>query len=89
MCGSSRHLENIEIEFLPSMKIDRIPKAVKFTIGPIRYNSTYTLNGNTLSVRREFVGNRKKVICDDKDDRDWEKFSAELKRDLRQQVFFQ
>jgi len=89
MCGSSRHLENIEIEFLPSMKIDRIPKAMKFTIGPIRYNSTYTLNGNTLSVRREFVGNRKKVICDDKDDRDWEKFSAELKRDLRQQVFFQ
>ena len=89
MCGSSRHLENIEIEFLSSMKIDRIPHAVKFALGPIRYTSNYTLNGNTLSVRREFVGNRKKVICDDKDDRNWEKFSAELKKDLRQQVFFQ
>jgi len=88
MCGSSRHLENIEIEFLPSMKIVRIPQSVKFTIGPIRYTSNYALSGNILSVRREFVGNRKKVICDDKDDRDWEKFSAELKRDLRQQIFF-
>jgi hypothetical protein len=89
MCGSSRHLENIEIEFLPSMKIDRIPHAMNFSIGPIRYTSAYTLRGNTLSVQREFVVNRKKVICDDKDDRDWEKFSVELKKDLRQQVFFQ
>ena len=24
-CGSSRHVENIEIAFLPTMKIDRIP----------------------------------------------------------------
>ena len=89
ICGSSRHLEKIEIEFLPNMKIDRIPHPVKFAIGPLRYTSNYKLNGNTLSVRREFVGDRKKVICDGKDDRQWEKFSAELKRDLRQQVFFQ
>jgi hypothetical protein len=58
-------------------------------MGPISYTSNYTLNGNTLNVLREFVGNRKKVICDDNDDRDWEKFLSELKRDLRQQVFFQ
>ena len=89
MCGSSRHLENIQIEFLPDMKIDRIPLGVQFSKGPIRYTSNYTLNGNTLNVLREFVGNRKKVICDDNDDRDWEKFLFELKRDLRQQVFFQ
>ena len=88
-CGSSRHVENIEIAFLPTMKIDRIPQDVKFALGPLRYTSTYTLDGNTLHVRREFVGNRKTVICSDKDDRDWERFSGELKRDLRQQVFFQ
>jgi hypothetical protein len=88
-CGSSRHVENIEIAFLPTMKIDRIPQDVKFALGPLRYASTYTLNGNALNVRREFVGNRKSVICSDKDDRDWERFSEELKRDLRQQVFFQ
>ena len=88
-CGSSRHVENIEIAFLPTMKIDRIPQDVKFALGPLRYTSTYTLNGNTLHVRREFVGNRKTVICSDKDDRDWERFSGELKRDFRQQVFFQ
>jgi transglutaminase-like putative cysteine protease len=88
-CGSSRHVENIEIAFLPTMKIDRIPQDVKFALGPLRYTSTYTLNGNTLNVRREFVGNRKTVVCSDKDDRDWERFSGELKRDLRQQVFFQ
>ena len=88
-CGSSRHVENIEIAFLPTMKIDRIPQDVKFALGPLRYTSSYTLNGNTLHVRREFVGNRKTVICSDKDDRDWERFSVELKRDLRQQVFFQ
>ena len=88
-CGASRHVENIEIAFLPTMKIDRIPQDVKFALGPLRYTSTYTLDGNTLHVRREFVGNRKTVICSDKDDRDWERFSGELKRDLRQQVFFQ
>jgi len=82
-------VENIEIAFLPTMKIDRIPQDVKFALGPLRYASTYTLKGNTLYVRREFVGNRKTVICSDKDDRDWERFSVEFKRDLRQQVFFQ
>jgi hypothetical protein len=62
---------------------------VKFALGPLRYTSTYTLNGNTVHVRREFVGSRKTVICTGKDDQDWERFSGELKRDLRQQVFFQ
>ena len=78
--GSSQNLENIEIEFLPSMTIEKIPYAVKFAIGPIRYYTNYTLNWNTLIVRRDFVGNLKKVICDDIDDRDLEKFSAEMNR---------
>ena len=40
------------------MKIERIPQDVTYAIGPLRYTSRYSLNGNTLQVRREFVGNK-------------------------------
>mgnify|MGYP003341418026 FL=1 len=87
-CGSSRHIENIEIAFLPTMRIERIPQNTQIAVGPLRYSASYEMRGNTLSVRREYVANRKQVVCSDKDDREWERFSTELKRDLRQQVFF-
>ncbi len=88
VCGSYRHQEHIELAFLPGAKIQRIPKGVRFSLGPIAYESTYALKGKRLTITRELQTHRKSPTCNAQDDRHWERFVQVLSRDMRQQVFF-
>jgi hypothetical protein len=87
-CGSYWHKESIELAFLPGAKIHRIPKGVRFNLGPIAYESTYVLKGKLLTITRELQTHRKAPTCNAQDDRNWERFNEVLMRDMRQQVFF-
>ena len=87
-CGSYWHKESIELAFLPGAKIQRIPKGVRFNLGPIAYESTYVLKGKRLTITRELQTHRKSPTCNAQDDRNWERFNEVLMRDMRQQVFF-
>jgi hypothetical protein len=87
-CGSYWHKESIELAFLPGAKIQRIPKGVRFNLGPIAYESTYVLKGKLLTITRELQAHRKAPTCNAQDDRHWERFNEVLMRDMRQQVFF-
>jgi hypothetical protein len=88
VCGSYRHQEHIELAFLPGAQIQRIPKGVRFNLGPVAYESTYVLKGKFLTITRELQTHRKAATCNAQDDRHWERFNEVLMRDMRQQVFF-
>lgn len=88
-CGSSAHTEHIELILPAGARITRIPKDAQFKSDSITYSSTYRVEQNTLMVERQFVAQRKKTICGPEDDREWNRFTHSLKRDMRQQVFLE
>ena len=86
-CRSVRETETIEIQIPPSVRVTGVPSGVRFSSGPIRYQSEYRLRGRVLSATRDFLARRSSPICDANDDRNWNEFLRVLQRDLRSQVF--
>ena len=88
-CVSTQHEEWIELAFPKGMKITRVPKGVSFANGPLKYQSTYELKGQLLKIKRKYVSERKQSICGAENDKWFSEFTQVLRRDLRQQVFFE
>lgn len=88
-CVSTQHEEWIELSFPKNMKITRVPKGVLFANGPLKYQSTYELKGQLLKIKRKYVSERKQSICGAENDKWFSEFTQVLRRDLRQQVFFE
>ncbi|MEY4448067.1 MAG: hypothetical protein RLZZ433_1082 [Pseudomonadota bacterium] len=88
-CSSTQHEEWIELAFPKDMKITRVPKDMAVAIGPLKYKSTYELKGQLLKIKRTYVSQRKQSICGAEDDKWFSDFTHVLRRDLRQQVFFE
>ncbi len=89
ICASTQHQEWIELAFPKDMKVTRVPKGVSFANGALKYQSTYELTGQVLKIKRTYVSQRKQSICGAEDDKQFSKFTQMLRRDLRQQVFFE
>ena len=88
-CSSTQHEEWIELAFPKDMKIPRVPKDMAVAIGPLKYQSTYELKGQVLKIKRTYVSQRKQSQCGAEDDKWFSDFTHVLRRDLRQQVFFE
>ncbi len=88
-CSSTQHEEWIELAFPKDMKITRVPKDMAVAIGPLKYQSTYELKGQVLKIKRTYVSQRKQSLCGAEDDKWFSDFTHVLRRDLRQQVFFE
>jgi hypothetical protein len=88
-CAATQHEEWIELAFPKDMKVTRVPKGVSFSSGPLKYQSTYELKGQVLKIKRMYVSERKQSICGAEDDTWFSNFTQVLRRDLRQQVFFE
>jgi hypothetical protein len=88
-CASTQHEEWIELAFPKGMKVTRVPKGVSFASGPLKYQSSYDLKGQILKIKRTYMSDRKQSICDAEDDKWFADFLQVLRRDLRQQVFFE
>ena len=88
-CVSTQHEEWIELSFPKDMKVTRVPKGVSFANGPLKYQSTYELKGQLLKIKRKYVSERKQSICGAENDKWFSEFTQALRRDLRQQVFFE
>jgi transglutaminase-like putative cysteine protease len=88
-CVSTQHEEWIELAFPKGMKITRVPNGVSFANGPLKYQSTYELEGQLLKIKRKYVSERKQSICGAENDKWFSEFTQVLRRDLRQQVFFE
>ena len=88
-CAATQHEEWIELAFPKDMKVTRVPKGVTFSSGPLKYQSTYELKGQVLKIKRMYAAERKQSICGAEDDKWFSNFTQVLRRDLRQQVFFE
>ncbi len=88
-CNATQHEEWIELSFPKDMKITRVPKGVTFSKGDVRYQSTYELAGQLLKIKRTYTATIKETICDSAADKWFSEFTQVLRRDLRQQVFFE
>lgn len=88
-CGSSAHVEHIELTLPIDARITRVPKDSQFKSDSISYFSNYKVDRNTLVIDRQFVAKRDKTICGPEDDQEWNRFTYSLKRDLRQQLFLE
>lgn len=88
-CGSSAHVEHIELTLPTGTRVTRIPQDVQFKSESLSYSSSYRMEESKLVVERRFSGQRHKTICGPADDLEWNRFAASLKRDVRQQVFLE
>ncbi|MBU3723196.1 MAG: DUF3857 domain-containing protein [Limnohabitans sp.] len=88
-CNSTQHEEWIDLAFPKDMKITRVPKGVTFAKGTLRYQSTYALSGHVLKIKRVYASRRTETLCGAESDKAFSDFTQVLRRDLRQQVFFE
>ena len=88
-CNSTQHEEWIDLAFPKNMKITRVPKGVTFAKGTLRYQSTYALSGHVLKIKRVYASSRTETLCGAESDKAFSDFTQVLRRDLRQQVFFE
>lgn len=88
-CGSSGHVERIQLSLPAEVRITRMPKDIEFKSETIAYSSTYRVVDQTLMVERQLATRRGKTMCGVEDDQEWNRFTAVLKRDVRQQVFLE
>lgn len=86
-CASRRIREEVALHIPRGVTIQRIPTAVTFQRGPLRYAANYRRVGQVIHVEREFSADRQSHTCTPKDDEDWAAFLRVLQRDLRSQVF--
>jgi hypothetical protein len=89
ICGSSQHEEIIELTLPNSIRVTRKPTAVNHKTDALRYESSYEVDGNLITLKRRLVANRGKSVCGHKDDLEWAQFTKVLQRDLRQQFFLE
>jgi transglutaminase-like putative cysteine protease len=88
-CNATQHEEWIDLTFPKDMKITRVPKGVSFVKDNLIYRSTYELKGQVLKIKRTYWASYKSNICGEEADKLFSAFTQVLRRDLRQQVFFE
>jgi transglutaminase-like putative cysteine protease len=88
-CNSTQHEEWIELSFPKGMKVTRVPQNVNFLKGNIKYQAIYALSGSILKIKRTYSANFKDRVCGQEADNVYAAFTQVLRRDLRQQVFFE
>lgn len=88
-CNSTKHEEWIDLSFPKDMKITRVPQGITFAKGNLKYQSAYELKGQVLKIKRAYSASYKDNICGEEADKLFSTFTQVLRRDLRQQVFFE
>jgi transglutaminase-like putative cysteine protease len=81
--------ERYTIRFPNNIRITRIPAAVLFSEGQLRYRAQYRLRQGVLSVDRRFENRSGTIHCKAEDYEIWRRFHKVLQRDLRGQVFYE
>jgi hypothetical protein len=88
-CDSFRKRNQLEIEFPPTSKITRLPTDVHYEDATIRYDATYTLKGNTLTLKRNLIIQNRSMVCGEAEYELDKKFYPVFQRDLRAQVLYE
>ncbi len=90
-CSSEEIIEEVELRFVDSINVTRIPNGVNFESGSIRYQSVYTLKTSGkekhLFVKRTLSLQYASATCSEQDYKEWQEFHPKLYRDVRAQIF--
>ena len=78
--------QTIEIQIPPGVRVTGVPFGVRFSAGPIRYQSECRLRGRVLTATRDILARRSSPVCGANDDRNWNEFLKVLQRDLRRRA---
>jgi len=87
LCYSRGFKDSITLTFPAGIKIERIPQNVKSRNGNYFYAATYRLDGRRLQVNRTYTSSRNTHLCSGDDDKYWNAFTQDIRRDLREQIF--
>lgn len=87
LCYSRGYKDSITLTFPAGVKIERIPPNIKSRSGSYFYSATYRLDGQRLQVNRTYNSKRSTHLCSGDDDKYWNAFTQDIRRDLREQVF--
>ena len=87
-CTSRSYSESITLTFPKGFTVERIPKNVHSKSGDYYYSSSYRIKDQRLYVRRSYVTKRDTPFCQEYDDKDFSAILAVLRRDLKEQIFF-
>lgn len=89
VCGSERHVEHIELTIPNNVRITKIPGPITAETPPMRFESTYKLNGRVLKITRELSEEIDGDSCtpSNHDDQIKRFMTDAVKMDLRSQVF--
>ena len=87
-CRSRTFEEHFQIVFPENVRIDGVPTGTEYRRGAIRYLSTFSQSGQTVSVMRKLLVNRPAPVCGKNEHQEWLDFYRVLQRDLRAQIFY-
>ena len=81
--------EGYVIEFPKNVKVTRIPQAVKYEKGGIRYDADYHLQDNNVTVVRLLSVQRPGAVCKPEELQKWKDFYQVFIKDMRGQIFYE
>ena len=88
-CESFTYINQIEMEFPPSLKIKNIPENVSYSDDTGYYTASYMLQGNKLKVSRKIVSQHPSLVCGEHENELDKAFFPIFARDMRAQVIYE
>ena len=85
-CASESRVEEIELALPAEVTVAALPKPLEFKGKTIRYESSYKLEGNVVSVRRTLLRDRPSRVCGPELWPETDEMRAAIARDLRAQI---
>lgn len=88
-CFGGTVVEEYVYELPDGMKVIAVPKDVNLSNGTTTYRATYSLQGSTLTARREMVDTVDRNVCSASLQREFATLAKQIVADLKSQVVYQ
>lgn len=88
-CLGGTVVEEYVYEFPEGTKVLAVPKDVSLSSGSASYRATYSLEGRTLTARRELVDTVERNVCPISEVREYAKLARKIAADLKAQVVYE
>lgn len=89
ICSGNISTEEFKLFFPKNVKIVSLPKDVHLTDDRVSYDSTYRLDGNSVTITRRFEDRISGPVCTPDEDRKYRSIGREVLKDLKAQIIFQ
>jgi hypothetical protein len=86
LCVSASLVEEIEMVLPAEVAVAALPKPLQFKSKTVRYESSYKLEGNVISVKRTLLRDRPTSVCSPELWSETDEMRAAIARDLRAQI---